>query len=171
MLPTENGNLSDFDPADLKEHSDRWARLRLSTASSDRGTAEEGIAVAYIAAGYPPPQHIEWAGRAYRNRSRMGTTSEKRACWDQLQGRDLRQCASVRRSASVAASNPTRCPASPSEPTSGCERCGFGSPPSRRKNGKRYSSQPAIPASPHHYRTFRCRTCHPSLAPVRRQSG
>lgn len=62
LSPTEHASLSNWHLGLLKEHCDWWARIRLSTAPSDRDAAEEAVAIAYIAAGYPPPQRIEWCG-------------------------------------------------------------------------------------------------------------
>ncbi len=62
LSPTEHASLSGRHLRLLEEHCDRWAKIRLSTAPSDRDAAEEAIAIAYVVAGYPPPQQIEWCG-------------------------------------------------------------------------------------------------------------
>jgi hypothetical protein len=62
LSPADDDGLSAWHLGILKEHCDRWTRIRLSTAPSDRDAAAEGVAIAYAAAGFPPPQRIEWAG-------------------------------------------------------------------------------------------------------------
>lgn len=39
---------------------ERWATLRLSTARADREAAERGVGLAYRAAGFEPPERVEW---------------------------------------------------------------------------------------------------------------
>jgi Domain of unknown function (DUF6745) len=45
---------------DLSRYLDHWAAARLSCEPADRSTAEEGVRLAYHAAGLPPPQRIIW---------------------------------------------------------------------------------------------------------------
>jgi hypothetical protein len=47
---------------DLRAYLDRWARLRMSGGPADRRAAEEGIRLAYAAAGLTPPERIVWCG-------------------------------------------------------------------------------------------------------------
>jgi hypothetical protein len=47
---------------DLKTYLDRWAAVRLSCEPADRATAEEGIRLAYEAAGLRAPDEIVWCG-------------------------------------------------------------------------------------------------------------
>ena len=46
----------------LRQHSDRWAAIRQSTAPADRSAAEAGLRLAYRAAGLDPPERIVWCG-------------------------------------------------------------------------------------------------------------
>jgi hypothetical protein len=46
----------------LRDHFGRWASLRLSCQPADRRTAEQGIRLAYAAAGLAPPKQIIWCG-------------------------------------------------------------------------------------------------------------
>src|SRR5262245_3457712 len=46
--------------AALRLYSERWTKIRRSTQPADRASAEEGVRLAYRAAGLDPPQHIEW---------------------------------------------------------------------------------------------------------------
>ncbi|WP_088346833.1 MULTISPECIES: DUF6745 domain-containing protein [Rhodomicrobium] len=62
MSPTERTSLSPRHLSQLAEHIRDWTRIRLSTAPADRQTAEEGVILAYAAAGYPPPRRIIWGG-------------------------------------------------------------------------------------------------------------
>jgi hypothetical protein len=53
----------DVAPMDaLEEHLHRWASLRTTCVPADRKTAEEGIRVAYRAAGLPLPDRVIWCG-------------------------------------------------------------------------------------------------------------
>jgi hypothetical protein len=55
--------MRDTSPIDaLKEYLDRWAAAHSSCEPADRGTAEEGIRLAYASAGLAPPQRIIWCG-------------------------------------------------------------------------------------------------------------
>lgn len=62
LSPIDLASLSPWHLALLAEHKERWARLRRSTAPVDRQSAEEGVALAYAAAGYPRPPRIVWGG-------------------------------------------------------------------------------------------------------------
>jgi hypothetical protein len=46
----------------LEDYLDRWANAHLACAPADRPTAEEGVRLAYAAAGLAPPQRIVWCG-------------------------------------------------------------------------------------------------------------
>src|SRR5215510_1235599 len=48
--------------AALEEHLQRWTALRTTCAPADRGTANEGIRLAYQAAGLSAPARIIWCG-------------------------------------------------------------------------------------------------------------
>lgn len=48
--------------AQLSVYGDRWARLRLAGATTDRAEAEEGVRMAYRAAGLAAPSEIVWGG-------------------------------------------------------------------------------------------------------------
>jgi hypothetical protein len=56
----EHSSLSPGQFALLAAHKQRWAHLRRSTARVDRARAEEGIALAYAAAGFSRPPRIVW---------------------------------------------------------------------------------------------------------------
>lgn len=47
---------------DLKDYLERWAAVRMSCEPADRPTAEDGIRLAYAAAGLAPPDRIMWCG-------------------------------------------------------------------------------------------------------------
>ena len=47
---------------DLKDYLDRWAGVRMSCEPADRPAAEDGIRLAYTAAGLAPPDRIIWCG-------------------------------------------------------------------------------------------------------------
>ena len=49
----------DLDRLETLRH--KWSLQRLSTEPADRARAEEGVALAYAAAGLAPPARIEWA--------------------------------------------------------------------------------------------------------------
>jgi len=46
----------------LSRYRARWAAIRRSTAPTDRGAAEEGVRLAYHAAGLRPPARFVWCG-------------------------------------------------------------------------------------------------------------
>jgi hypothetical protein len=48
--------------ASLEEHLQRWTALRTTCAPADRDVAEEGIRLAYQAAGLPRPARVIWCG-------------------------------------------------------------------------------------------------------------
>jgi hypothetical protein len=55
--------LQDSPPLDaLTAYLDHWATARLSCEPADRPTAEEGVRLAYAAAGLAPPERIVWCG-------------------------------------------------------------------------------------------------------------
>ena len=59
--------MSDSSPAAspldaLSDYLDRWGAAHLSCQPADRDTAEEGIRLAYAAAGLAPPRRIVWCG-------------------------------------------------------------------------------------------------------------
>jgi hypothetical protein len=47
-------------PRALNQYLDRWALAHLSCERADRATAEEGVELAYAAAGLRPPQRVVW---------------------------------------------------------------------------------------------------------------
>src|SRR5579859_1394794 len=58
--PTEIGALTPAQKAALDRYRARWSAIRRSTMSADRGVAEEGVRLAYRAAGLEPPARIVW---------------------------------------------------------------------------------------------------------------
>lgn len=62
MSLIEIARLTDAQRAAVSLYGERWARLRLAGSSPDRPTAEEGVRLAYRAAGLPPPRSIVWGG-------------------------------------------------------------------------------------------------------------
>ena len=46
----------------LSDYLDRWGAAHMSTQPADRETAEEGVRIAYTAAGLAPPRRIVWCG-------------------------------------------------------------------------------------------------------------
>jgi hypothetical protein len=44
--------------AALQQHFDRWSDIRLACRPADRRAAEQGIRLAYAAAGLAPPKRI-----------------------------------------------------------------------------------------------------------------
>jgi len=59
-LPTEDKALTSEQTAALGLYRARWAAIRRSTAPADRGAAEEGVRLAYHAAGLKPPARLAW---------------------------------------------------------------------------------------------------------------
>lgn len=59
-LQTRLKRLQPEQKACIEDHRRRWSELRESTAPADRKLAEEGVAAAYGAAGWPPPRQIVW---------------------------------------------------------------------------------------------------------------
>jgi hypothetical protein len=57
--PTEQA-LSAGQMAALGDYRARWRAIRRSTAPADRDTAEQGVRLAYEAAGLEPPARIVW---------------------------------------------------------------------------------------------------------------
>jgi hypothetical protein len=76
-LPTEYKALTPAQTAVLRDYRARWAAIRRSTEPADRSAAEEGVRLAYNAAGLKPPTRLVWcesplalfqlAGRASRD--------------------------------------------------------------------------------------------------------
>jgi hypothetical protein len=56
---------------DLSEYLDSWAAARLSCKPADRTTAEDGVRLAYIAAGLQPPQRIIWCSSPFDMAERL----------------------------------------------------------------------------------------------------
>jgi len=61
-LPTEIEALTPEQTAALSRYRARWAAIGRSTAPADRGAAEEGVRLAYHAAGLQPPARVVWCG-------------------------------------------------------------------------------------------------------------
>jgi hypothetical protein len=59
-LPTENDTLTPERAAALGHYRARWVAIRRSTAPANRSAAEEGVRLAYRAAGLQPPAHFVW---------------------------------------------------------------------------------------------------------------
>jgi hypothetical protein len=59
-LPTEFVSLTSEQAAALGVYRTRWAAIRRSTISAARGVAEDGVRLAYRAAGLTPPARIVW---------------------------------------------------------------------------------------------------------------
>ena len=59
-MPTEDKALTSEQTAALGGYRARWAAIRRSTAPADRGAAEEGVRLAYQAAGLKPPARLVW---------------------------------------------------------------------------------------------------------------
>jgi hypothetical protein len=59
-LPTRYETLTPEQTAALARYRARWTAIRRSTASADRGAAEEGVRLAYRAAGFAPPARLVW---------------------------------------------------------------------------------------------------------------
>jgi hypothetical protein len=59
-LPTEFEALTPEQAAALPSYRARWAAIRRSTMSAARGVAEEGVRLAYRAAGLNPPARLVW---------------------------------------------------------------------------------------------------------------
>jgi hypothetical protein len=59
-LPTDDKTFTSEQRAALGRYRARWAAIRRSTEPADRGAAEEGIRLAYRAAGLEPPARLVW---------------------------------------------------------------------------------------------------------------
>src|SRR6266702_8166741 len=59
-LPIEDKPLTPEQRAALGRYRARWAAIRRSTEPADRGAAEEGVRLAYRAAGLAPPARLVW---------------------------------------------------------------------------------------------------------------
>jgi len=51
----------------LAVYRDKWINIGLCTKLANRKEAEEGVKIAYQAAGLPPPQHIIWTRSPLEN--------------------------------------------------------------------------------------------------------
>ena len=58
--PIEYKALTPEQTAALSGYRARWAAIRRSTEPADRGAAEEGVRLAYHAAGFKPPARLVW---------------------------------------------------------------------------------------------------------------
>ena len=59
-MPTRYETLTPEQTAALARYRARWTAIRRSTASADRGAAEQGVRLAYRAAGLEPPARFVW---------------------------------------------------------------------------------------------------------------
>ena len=57
---TEAETLAPEQRSNLDRYRARWSAIRRSTEPADRGAAEEGVRLAYRAAGFEPPARIMW---------------------------------------------------------------------------------------------------------------
>jgi hypothetical protein len=79
----------------LSDYLDRWGAAHLSTQPADRETAEDGVRLAYAAAGLVPPRRIVWCGGPLEIAKHLATTSltdavgvnVKAQIFDQVQAR------------------------------------------------------------------------------------
>jgi hypothetical protein len=71
---------------DLSQYLDRRSAARLSCEPADRPAAEEGVRLAYRAAGLAPPQRIIWCGGPLEMAKRLATTSRKDAVGANVKG-------------------------------------------------------------------------------------
>ena len=61
-LPIEHNALTAEQTAALSRYRARWAAIRRSIEPADRNAAEEGVRLAYCAAGLAPPARLVWCG-------------------------------------------------------------------------------------------------------------
>ena len=59
----------------LSDYLDRWGAAHLSTQPADRETGEEGVRMAYAAAGLAPPRQIVWCGGPLEISKHLATAS------------------------------------------------------------------------------------------------
>lgn len=59
-MPTDDETLAPEQMAALSRYRARWAAIRRSTEPADRSAAEEGVRLAYRAAGFRPPVRFVW---------------------------------------------------------------------------------------------------------------
>ena len=59
-MPTDDERLTREQMAALSRYRARWAAIRRSTEPADRDAAEEGVRLAYRAAGFEPPSRLVW---------------------------------------------------------------------------------------------------------------
>jgi len=57
---TEHGALTPAQGLELRSYHARWSAIRRSTEPADRGAAEEGVRLAYLAAGLDAPARMVW---------------------------------------------------------------------------------------------------------------
>ena len=79
-LPTESRALTPEQTAALARYRARWAALRRSTEAADRRAAEEGVALAYRAAGLMPPARIVWCESPRAMSEAAGDASRADGC-------------------------------------------------------------------------------------------
>jgi hypothetical protein len=75
FLPTERCALTSEQTAALGRYRARWAAIRRSTEPADRGAAEEGVRLAYRAAGLAPPGRLVWCNGPIALSERAGRAS------------------------------------------------------------------------------------------------
>ncbi|HJZ29511.1 MAG TPA: hypothetical protein VKF35_00300 [Hyphomicrobiaceae bacterium] len=76
MSLIELPRLSHFQKSALGTYGERWSELRRSTTPVDRDEAEAGVALAYQAAGLPPPRQIIWGGSPHEIANQWVTASD-----------------------------------------------------------------------------------------------
>jgi hypothetical protein len=92
-LPTEYRVLTPQQTAMLGDYRARWSAIGRSTAPADRGAAEEGVRLAYHAAGLKPPARFVWCEspvalyRLARQASRVDGPNVKTILIDRLRRR------------------------------------------------------------------------------------
>ena len=79
LLQTKIRRLSPEQKACIEEHRKRWAAIRASTAPASRGRAEEGVAAAYEAAGWPPPKQVIWCASPMQMAAQWAKASHDRS--------------------------------------------------------------------------------------------
>ncbi len=72
LSSTEIAMLAAEQTALLQEFRDRWAAVRVATAPVDRTAAEEGVKLAYRAAGLAPVGRIEWCAGPFEMARQWG---------------------------------------------------------------------------------------------------
>jgi hypothetical protein len=74
----EPARLSSKQEAVLPAYREHWTRTLCSTAPANRSAAEQGVVLAYQAAGVAPPERIEWC------QSPIGIESARKQTWHQF---------------------------------------------------------------------------------------